>query len=54
MIHRIIQFSLRQKPIVLFLVAFMAVGGAVAFHSMPVDAYPDLLSLIHISEPTRH
>lgn len=42
MIHRIVQFALRQKPIVLFLVAFMAVGGAVSFHNMPVDAYPDL------------
>ena len=42
MIHRIVQFALRQKPIVLFLVAFMAVGGIFAFHSMPVDAYPDL------------
>jgi cobalt-zinc-cadmium resistance protein CzcA len=42
MIHRIIQFALRQKPIVLFLVAFMTVGGAIAFHNMPVDAYPDL------------
>ena len=42
MIHRIVQFALRQKPIVLFLVAFMAVGGGMAFHKMPVDAYPDL------------
>jgi cobalt-zinc-cadmium resistance protein CzcA len=42
MIHRIVQFAFRQKPIVLFLVAFMAVGGAIAFHNMPVDAYPDL------------
>ena len=42
MIHRIVQFALRQKPIVLFLAAFMAVAGAVAFHNMPVDAYPDL------------
>ncbi len=42
MIHRIVQFALRQKPIVLFLVAFMAVAGALAFHNMPVDAYPDL------------
>ena len=42
MIHRIVQFALRQKPIVLFLVAFMAVGGAMSFHRMPVDAYPDL------------
>ena len=42
MIHRIVQFALQQKPIVLFLAAFMAVGGAIAFHNMPVDAYPDL------------
>jgi Cu/Ag efflux pump CusA len=28
MIHRIVQFALRQKPIVLFLVAFMTVAGA--------------------------
>ena len=42
MIHRIVQFALRQKPIVLFLVALIAMGGAVAFHNMPVDAYPDL------------
>jgi len=27
MIHRIIQFALRQKPIVLFLVAFMTVAA---------------------------
>jgi cobalt-zinc-cadmium resistance protein CzcA len=42
MIHRIVQFALRQKPIVLLLVAMMTVGGAIAFHNMPVDAYPDL------------
>jgi len=42
MIHRIVQFALRQKPIVLFIAAFIAIAGAVAFHNMPVDAYPDL------------
>ncbi|MGB6975259.1 MAG: CusA/CzcA family heavy metal efflux RND transporter [Terracidiphilus sp.] len=42
MIHRIVQFALRQKPVVLFLAAFIAIAGAVAFHNMPVDAYPDL------------
>ena len=42
MIHRIVEFALQQKPIVLFLVAFMAVAGAFSFHNMPVDAYPDL------------
>ena len=42
MIHRIVQFALCQRLIVLFLVALMAITGAVAFHNMPVDAYPDL------------
>ena len=42
MIHRIVQFALRQRPIVLLLAAFICVAGAVSFHNMPVDAYPDL------------
>ena len=42
MIHRIVQFSLRQRPLVLFLVAIVTVAGIVSFHRMPVDAYPDL------------
>src|SRR5271169_5500226 len=42
MIHRIVQFSLRQRFLVLMLTAFIAVGGAVSFKRMPVDAYPDL------------
>ncbi|MGO9795688.1 MAG: efflux RND transporter permease subunit, partial [Terracidiphilus sp.] len=42
MIHRVVQFALRQRPIVLFLVAFLCIAGVVAFHNMPVDAYPDL------------
>src|SRR4029077_2026361 len=42
MIHRIVQFSLRQCLLVLLLTAFVAVGGAVSFKRMPVDAYPDL------------
>ena len=42
MIHRIVQFSLRQRFLVLIVVAFIAVTGAISFHHMPVDAYPDL------------
>ena len=42
MIHRIVQFSLKQRFLVLMLTAFVAVGGAVSFKRMPVDAYPDL------------
>jgi cobalt-zinc-cadmium resistance protein CzcA len=42
MIHHIVQFALRQKSLVLLTVAFIVVGGAISFHHMPVDAYPDL------------
>jgi cobalt-zinc-cadmium resistance protein CzcA len=42
MIHRIVQFALNQRFLVLMVTAFIAVGGAVAFQRMPVDAYPDL------------
>ncbi len=42
MIHRIVQFALRQRFLILMLTAFIAIGGAVSFQHMPVDAYPDL------------
>ena len=42
MIHHIVHFALRQRVLVLLLVAFIAVGGAISFQHMPVDAYPDL------------
>jgi len=42
MIHRIVQFALKQRFLVLMVIAFITVGGAVAFKRMPVDAYPDL------------
>jgi heavy metal efflux system protein len=42
MIHRIVQFSLNQKFLVMMLTVFIAVAGVVSFRRMPVDAYPDL------------
>jgi cobalt-zinc-cadmium resistance protein CzcA len=42
MIHRIVQFALRQRSLILLLVAMISIGGIIAFHHMPVDAYPDL------------
>ena len=42
MIHRLVQFALNQRFLILMVTAFIAVGGAVAFQRMPVDAYPDL------------
>jgi cobalt-zinc-cadmium resistance protein CzcA len=42
MIHRVVQFALRQKFLILVLTVFVAVAGAISFKEMPVDAYPDL------------
>src|SRR5579863_485007 len=42
MIHRIVQFALNQRFLVLMLAALIAVIGYFSFASMPVDAYPDL------------
>src|SRR5579863_2621717 len=42
MIHRIVQIALKQRFIILMFTLFIAIGGAVAFQRMPVDAYPDL------------
>jgi cobalt-zinc-cadmium resistance protein CzcA len=42
MIHRIVQFALKQRMLTLLIVAFLVVGGVISFHNMPVDAYPDL------------
>jgi len=42
MIHRIVQFALRQRPLILLMVVFITVGGIISFVNMPVDAYPDL------------
>ncbi|HXJ96907.1 MAG TPA: CusA/CzcA family heavy metal efflux RND transporter [Terriglobia bacterium] len=42
MVHRIVQFALKQRFLVLMLVAFITAAGIVSFERMPVDAYPDL------------
>jgi cobalt-zinc-cadmium resistance protein CzcA len=42
MIHRIVQFALSQRFLIVMMTAFMVVAGIVAFQRMPVDAYPDL------------
>lgn len=42
MIHRLVQFSLRQRFLIIMLTVFIAGAGAVSFQRMPVDAYPDL------------
>ncbi|HUO35322.1 MAG TPA: CusA/CzcA family heavy metal efflux RND transporter [Candidatus Acidoferrum sp.] len=42
MIHRLVQFSLRQRFLIVMLTVFIAAAGGVSFQRMPVDAYPDL------------
>ena len=44
MIHRTVQFALRQRFLVLTLTLFVVAAGALSFQRMPVDAYPDLSS----------
>jgi cobalt-zinc-cadmium resistance protein CzcA len=42
MIHRIVQFALQQRFVILMITVLMAIAGALSFQRMPVDAYPDL------------
>ena len=42
MIHRIVQFALQQRFLVLLVTVLIIAAGAVSFQRMPVDAYPDL------------
>src|SRR5450755_2101233 len=42
MIHRIVQFALQQRFVVLMFSVLIVVAGAISFQKMPVDAYPDL------------
>lgn len=42
MIHRIVQFALQQRFLVLMVTTLIVVAGVVSFQRMPVDAYPDL------------
>src|SRR5271169_1161642 len=42
MIHRIVQFALQQRFIVLMMTLLVIVAGTWSFRQMPVDAYPDL------------
>src|ERR1700724_3404925 len=42
MIHRIVQFALQQRFVVLMFTVLVVVAGAISLQRMPVDAYPDL------------
>ena len=42
MIHRVVQFALQQRFLVLMVTALIVIAGVYSFQRMPVDAYPDL------------
>ena len=42
MIHRIVQFALQQRFLVLMVTVLIVIAGVISFQRMPVDAYPDL------------
>src|ERR1700726_4637794 len=42
MIHRIVQFALQQRFVVLMSTVLIVIAGAISFQRIPVDAYPDL------------
>jgi len=42
MIARIVSFALDKRLLVLAVALLIAVGGGVAFHNLPIEAYPDV------------
>jgi heavy metal efflux system protein len=42
MIHRIVQFALQQRFLMVIMTVLIAIAGTISFQHMPVDAYPDL------------
>ena len=45
MIASLLEFSLRQRILIIGLTGFFAVAGLVAFESIPIDAYPDVTNV---------
>ena len=42
MIDKLIEWSLKNKLLVILLAALVIIGGIFAFTTLPVDVYPDL------------
>src|SRR3974390_850219 len=42
MTHRIVQFALQQRFLVVMMTVLIVIAGTISFQHMPVDAYPDL------------
>ena len=49
MIRSLVDFSLENPFIILALALVLLVGGAISFHQLPVEAYPDVAKkLTHV------
>ena len=42
MIRRLVDFALNNRLLVLALALILFVAGIVAFHNLPIEAYPDV------------
>jgi cobalt-zinc-cadmium resistance protein CzcA len=42
MIRRVVDFALNNRLLVIALAVLLTIGGMVAFHNLPIDAYPDV------------
>jgi cobalt-zinc-cadmium resistance protein CzcA len=45
MIAALLEFSLRQRILIIGLACFFSVAGLYAFRSIPIDAYPDVTNI---------
>lgn len=45
MIASLLEFSLRQRILILGLLSLLAGAGLIAFQSIPIDAYPDVTNV---------
>src|SRR5712692_10392888 len=45
MITRLVTFALRQRFVTLVLTLLLVAGGLVAFHRLPIEAYPDVVDV---------
>ena len=42
MLHRLVEFALNNRFLVTALAALLLIWGAISFHNLPVEAYPDV------------
>ena len=42
MIRRVVDFALNKRPFVLAFALLLVGAGIVAFHALPIEAYPDV------------